>query len=162
MSSSTIQFPVYQSVEWKAPASLLDYNHSKSPLSVILLCSHPQESVVWAVSSLQHTSLPQEAVEGRMTHNNGWNGVTGMVSNTWEPCVWWVWYFIYSVPTMSPSSPIKVTPTSCEVHKGPSPEPALKQVHWTLPSQWPSAMEHNLNKTTTWEQYNVSSEFSTL
>ena len=29
----------------------------------------------------------QEAAEGRMAHNNGWNGVNGMVSNPQQPCV---------------------------------------------------------------------------
>jgi hypothetical protein len=29
--------------------------------------------------------FPQEAAEGRMANNDGWNGVSGMASNTWKP-----------------------------------------------------------------------------
>ena len=29
----------------------------------------------------------QEAAEGRTAHNNVWNGVNGMASNTWKPQV---------------------------------------------------------------------------
>jgi hypothetical protein len=59
-----------------------------------------------------------EAAEGRMAHN-GWNGVDGMVSNTWKPCVWCIWYHsTYLAPTIttSPSSPIKVSPSSGDTH----------------------------------------------
>ena len=50
-----------------------------------------------------------EAADTRTAHNNGWNGVA---SNTWKPPVYY-----HSTPaiTMSPSSPIKVPPTSCGV-----------------------------------------------
>ena len=34
-----------------------------------------------------HTHTPGEAAEGKTAHNNVWNGVNGMVSNTWKPCV---------------------------------------------------------------------------
>ena len=49
-------------------------------------------------------SKSQEAAEGRTAHNNGWNGVNGMISTTLKPrvCVWY--HSMYSVPayTMSP------------------------------------------------------------
>jgi hypothetical protein len=37
-------------------------------------------------ADLHTIHTPVEAAEGRMAHN-GWNGVDGMVSNTWKPCV---------------------------------------------------------------------------
>lgn len=30
---------------------------------------------------------PQEAAEGRMAHNKGWNGESGTASNTWKTCI---------------------------------------------------------------------------
>ena len=48
---------------------------------------------------------PVVAAEGRTALNNVWNGANKMVSNTWN-----------STPaiTTSPSSPVKVPPTSCD------------------------------------------------
>ena len=37
--------------------------------------------------NIQCTYMSQEAAERRLVHNNGWNGVKGMVSNTWKPYV---------------------------------------------------------------------------
>jgi hypothetical protein len=34
-----------------------------------------------------YTIIPQETGEGRTDHINGWNGVNGMISNTWQPFV---------------------------------------------------------------------------
>jgi hypothetical protein len=34
-----------------------------------------------------NTCFAMEAAEGRMAHNNGWNGANGMASNTWKLCV---------------------------------------------------------------------------
>jgi nitrogen fixation protein len=31
--------------------------------------------------------IPVEAAEGKTAHNNGWNKVNEMASNTWKPCV---------------------------------------------------------------------------
>ena len=67
---------------------------------------------------IQYVCVPQEAAEWRTAHCNGWNGVNGMASNTWKPCVWSVEYrSIYSNPaiTMRLSSPIKVPPAACGV-----------------------------------------------
>jgi hypothetical protein len=60
-----------------------------------------------------------EAAEGVTAHNNVWNRVNGMESNTWKPWkpyVWCIWYHsTNSAPanTKIMCSPIKVTPTSC-------------------------------------------------
>ena len=57
--------------------------------------------------------LPVEAAEGRMAHNNVWNGVNGMASNTWKPCIWCHSTDSAPIITTIPFSPIKVPPTSC-------------------------------------------------
>ena len=31
---------------------------------------------------------PQKYTEGWTVHNNGWNGLNGMIPNTWKPCIW--------------------------------------------------------------------------
>ena len=58
-----------------------------------------------------------EVAEWRTAHNNVWDRANAMVSNTWEPRVWCIWYHSTdSAPgiTTSPSSPTKVPPTSCD------------------------------------------------
>jgi hypothetical protein len=39
------------------------------------------------------TAGAQEAGERRTVHTNGWDGVNGMVSNSWKPHVWSVRYY---------------------------------------------------------------------
>ena len=56
--------------------------------------------------SLFQDSPPVGAVEGRMAHSNGWNGVNGMVSNTSQmrfPCGWY--HSIDSIPAIISSRP---------------------------------------------------------
>ena len=49
----------------------------------------------------------QGAAEGRTAHNNVWNGVNGMVSDTWNPCVGCVPYrSIDSIPDITMSTSV--------------------------------------------------------
>ena len=50
-----------------------------------------------------HTYRPVEAAEGRTAHNNIWNGVNGMVSNSWFPYGWD--YSTDSIPAITMSCP---------------------------------------------------------
>ena len=56
-------------------------------------------------SNKAHSNLKHHA-EDRTAHNNVGNGVNEMVSTTWKPCVWCVWFHsIDSIPAIIMSRP---------------------------------------------------------
>jgi hypothetical protein len=64
--------------------------------------------------------MSQEASVGRAAQNNVRNGANGMVSNTWKPFFEMdliQFHLFHLFINTSPSSPIKVPPTSCDVHR---------------------------------------------
>ena len=105
-----------------------DYYHSPfiAPTLLHWLCAHTLDSThtfthtyTDTPTHTTYTHTPVEAAEGRTAHNNVWNGAIGMALNTWKLCGWCIWYHFTNSAlaiTMSPSSPIKVPPTSCAIH----------------------------------------------
>jgi hypothetical protein len=74
---------------------------------------HRQRIVLTPKGLSVHFAHHTKLLRGGTTHNNGWNGVNGMESNTWKPpCLI---PFHDSVPaiTICPFSPIKVPPAAC-------------------------------------------------
>ena len=62
----------------------------------------------WELVVMASVCIAQEAGEGRMAHNNDWNEVNVMVSNTQGN-------HSISAIAMSPSSPITVPPAACGI-----------------------------------------------
>ena len=76
--------------------------------------AHARARVFVCVLYVKHNmSVSVEAAKGRTAHNNGWNQANGMALDTWKPFIWY--HSTDSAPaiTTSPSTPIKVPPTSC-------------------------------------------------
>ena len=49
------------------------------------LFAHPLWLSPFLHGDRKQRPTPVEAAEGRTAHNNGWNGLNGMSSNTWKP-----------------------------------------------------------------------------
>ena len=84
-------------------------------------------------------SEAQEAAEGRTAHNNGWNGVNGMVSNTWKPYVCVRYHSIYSIPAGPPQFKLPPVPFGLKV-----PHSDLRLLWLAFSLIYPSASKSKL------------------
>ena len=68
---------------------------------------------------------PVKAAEGRMAHNNGWNGVNGMVSKH-------VFDVFDTVPLIALQPVSRARPPQLTCHQPPVVETSLSMKYWTV------------------------------